>query len=330
MSGAKSRFIVDRRSVLGGAAAATALGALPTRLAWGQGAKTLRAGITGYNVINTLDPGKASLIPEFYVIWAIYNGLVKFDAKMNIVPDLAESFKVQAAPGRQVPGRLALHHRRRQVLARAHPRREIRLAEPQQGVGDRQDRDRRSAHPAHLDEGAVRAAPHLPRQRAHRHADPAAQDRRGGARRRFRQEADRHRRLYAEGLAAGRARHPRRLRRIFRRQAEDRHGRPAAHRRGVERRHRTPRQSDRSDLDRAFRRRADAVDQPADPPAQAGRAQHAVFPAQHAKAALRRPRLPPRRLDGVRPRSAGQGRAVRRGRRHGRAHPALARICLWR
>jgi len=47
MSGAKSRFIVDRRSVLGGAAAATALGALPTRLAWGQGAKTLRAGITG-------------------------------------------------------------------------------------------------------------------------------------------------------------------------------------------------------------------------------------------------------------------------------------------
>ncbi len=94
MSGAKSRFIVDRRSVLGGAAAATALGALPTRLAWGQGAKTLRAGITGYNVINTLDPGKASLIPEFYVIWAIYNGLVKFDAKMNVVPDLAESFNM--------------------------------------------------------------------------------------------------------------------------------------------------------------------------------------------------------------------------------------------
>jgi len=94
MSGAKSRFVIDRRSVLGGGAAAAALGALPTRLAWGQSAKTLRAGITGYNVINTLDPGKASLIPEFYVIWAIYNGLVKFDAKMNVVPDLAESFRV--------------------------------------------------------------------------------------------------------------------------------------------------------------------------------------------------------------------------------------------
>src|SRR6266446_9041234 len=94
MSGAKSRFIVDRRSVLGGAAAATALGALPTRLAWGQDAKTLRAGITGYNVINTLDPGKATLIPEFYVIWAIYNALMKFDAKMNPVPDLAESYRV--------------------------------------------------------------------------------------------------------------------------------------------------------------------------------------------------------------------------------------------
>jgi len=55
---------------------------------------TLRAGITGYDVINTLDPGKATLIPEFYVIWAIFNGLLKFDEKMEVVPDLAESYKV--------------------------------------------------------------------------------------------------------------------------------------------------------------------------------------------------------------------------------------------
>ncbi len=95
MAHARGPMAIGRRTVLGGAAAATALSAFPgARLAWGQAGKTLRAGIAGYNVINTLDPGKASLIPEFYVIWAIYNGLVKFDAKMNIVPDLAESFKL--------------------------------------------------------------------------------------------------------------------------------------------------------------------------------------------------------------------------------------------
>lgn len=87
---------VRRRTVLraGAAIAATALGPGGARLALAQGGKTLRAGIAGYNVINTLDPGKASLIPEFYVIWALYNGLVKFDAKMNVVPDLAERFNV--------------------------------------------------------------------------------------------------------------------------------------------------------------------------------------------------------------------------------------------
>ena len=44
-------------------------------------------------MINTLDPGKATLIPEFYVIWGLYNALMKFDAKMNPVPDLAESVR---------------------------------------------------------------------------------------------------------------------------------------------------------------------------------------------------------------------------------------------
>jgi peptide/nickel transport system substrate-binding protein len=91
------RIALTRRNVL---KSATALGAAGLgapwlgRQAYAQSGKTLRAGIAGYNVINTLDPGNASLIPEFYVVWAIFNGLVKFDPKMNIVPDLAESFKL--------------------------------------------------------------------------------------------------------------------------------------------------------------------------------------------------------------------------------------------
>jgi peptide/nickel transport system substrate-binding protein len=54
---------------------------------------TLRAAITGYGVINTLDPAVSALIPEFYVIWGLFNGLLKLDSKMQPVPDLAESFR---------------------------------------------------------------------------------------------------------------------------------------------------------------------------------------------------------------------------------------------
>jgi peptide/nickel transport system substrate-binding protein len=95
MSLDRPRLALDRRTLLAGAAASTTLSLAPwPGIALAQGAKTLRAGITGYNVINTLDPGKATLIPEFYLIWGIFNGLVKFDEKMNVVPDLAESFAV--------------------------------------------------------------------------------------------------------------------------------------------------------------------------------------------------------------------------------------------
>jgi peptide/nickel transport system substrate-binding protein len=89
------RSHISRRQalLLGGSAAAALSASWPVRPAHGQDSR-LRAGITGYNVINTLDPGKATLIPEFYVIWAIYNALLKFDAKMNPVPDLAESYRV--------------------------------------------------------------------------------------------------------------------------------------------------------------------------------------------------------------------------------------------
>jgi peptide/nickel transport system substrate-binding protein len=88
---------IRRRTVLGAAAALTAAGAMPAWLAHPARAAsgTLRAGITGYNVINTLDPGKHSLIPEAYVIWALFNGLLKFNEKMEVVPDLAESFAVK-------------------------------------------------------------------------------------------------------------------------------------------------------------------------------------------------------------------------------------------
>ncbi|QPC44142.1 ABC transporter substrate-binding protein [Kaustia mangrovi] len=87
---------ITRRTLLQGAAAggvASAAGLWPG-LAWSQSAcKVLRAGITGYSVINTLDPMKASLIPEFYVLWAIFNGLLKFNDKMEIEGDLAESWE---------------------------------------------------------------------------------------------------------------------------------------------------------------------------------------------------------------------------------------------
>src|SRR5882762_5748867 len=84
----------SRRETLGfGLAAAAGLFADYPQAASAQ-APTLRAGITGFAVMNTLDPGKHSLIPESYVIWAIFNALVKFNEKMEIVPDLAESYRV--------------------------------------------------------------------------------------------------------------------------------------------------------------------------------------------------------------------------------------------
>src|SRR5262249_56436097 len=87
---------IHRRAVLGAGAAIAAAGALPPLFARPAhaAAGTLRAGIAGYDVINTLDPGKHSLIPEAYVIWGLFNALLKFNEKMEVVPDLAESFSV--------------------------------------------------------------------------------------------------------------------------------------------------------------------------------------------------------------------------------------------
>ncbi len=88
---------LTRRAALKLAGAGAAFGmASPLTVggAVAQPAATLRAGIAGFNVINTLDPMKATLIPEFYVIYGVFNALLKFNAKMEIVPDLAESFSV--------------------------------------------------------------------------------------------------------------------------------------------------------------------------------------------------------------------------------------------
>lgn len=77
-------------ALMGGAVGAAALPfcALPARAQ----AQVLRAGITGFSVINTLDPAKVSLITENYVTYAIFNALLKFNARMEVVGDLAESF----------------------------------------------------------------------------------------------------------------------------------------------------------------------------------------------------------------------------------------------
>jgi peptide/nickel transport system substrate-binding protein len=80
-----------RRTLLGGAAAALGTRGL-LDYAYAAEGQTLHAALTGFSVINTLDPGKAAVNPEFFIIWGIFNTLVKFDADMKIVPDLATSW----------------------------------------------------------------------------------------------------------------------------------------------------------------------------------------------------------------------------------------------
>jgi peptide/nickel transport system substrate-binding protein len=88
---------LDRRQALaaiGGTAAAGVLGAGGLGAPAAAQAARLRAGITGFTVINTLDPMKATLVSEFYVIYGVFNALLKFNERNEIVPDLAESFSV--------------------------------------------------------------------------------------------------------------------------------------------------------------------------------------------------------------------------------------------
>lgn len=85
---------MNRRSMLKAGVAGAALSITPLWASRGFAAcGGLRAGITGFSTINTLDPGQAALIPESYVICGVFNSLVKFDDQMQIIPDLAESFE---------------------------------------------------------------------------------------------------------------------------------------------------------------------------------------------------------------------------------------------
>jgi peptide/nickel transport system substrate-binding protein len=83
---------IGRRTLLGGVAtlgAATG-GLLPYAAIAAD--TPLRAALTGFTLINSLDPGKAAANPEFFIIWGMFNTLVKFDANMKVVGDLAESW----------------------------------------------------------------------------------------------------------------------------------------------------------------------------------------------------------------------------------------------
>ncbi|MEB8385769.1 ABC transporter substrate-binding protein [Rhodobacteraceae bacterium KMM 6894] len=85
---------LSRRAILKSGAAAATLAMLPLWAGRAEAAcGTLRAAITGYNVINSMDPAQMTLIPEAYVVWGVFNCLLKFDEGMNIVPDLAESYE---------------------------------------------------------------------------------------------------------------------------------------------------------------------------------------------------------------------------------------------
>jgi peptide/nickel transport system substrate-binding protein len=90
-------FTVDRRGFIKGVGAAASLpilsGAMLPRVAMAQKrGGVLRASLLGFGVVNTLDPQKAALNSDFWVLATAFNTLVKFDGNMNIVPDLAESW----------------------------------------------------------------------------------------------------------------------------------------------------------------------------------------------------------------------------------------------
>lgn len=80
---------LGRRSLMRASGAAALAAAMAPHDA--HAASALRAACVGTS-FQSLDPGKATSAPDFWVLWAMFNGLAKFDAGMNIVPDLAESW----------------------------------------------------------------------------------------------------------------------------------------------------------------------------------------------------------------------------------------------
>lgn len=83
---------IGRRTLLSGIATVSAAGLLPFASTEAAEGAPLRAAMTGFTLINSLDPGKAAANPEFFIIWGMFNTLVKFDATMKVVGDLAESW----------------------------------------------------------------------------------------------------------------------------------------------------------------------------------------------------------------------------------------------
>ena len=95
-------YPVARRGFMKGVAAASALplvsGAMLPRLAMAQKrGGVLRASLLGFGVVNTLDPQKAALNSDFWALTTMFSTLVKFDANMKIVGDLAESIVKRGA-----------------------------------------------------------------------------------------------------------------------------------------------------------------------------------------------------------------------------------------
>jgi len=90
---------IDRRTFL--KYAGFSLGAIgvcsafPRASVFGSSPKTgghFKPASVGYPVIRSLDPALSGLICESQTVWAMFNALLRFDADMNIVPDLAQSW----------------------------------------------------------------------------------------------------------------------------------------------------------------------------------------------------------------------------------------------
>ena len=188
-----------------------------------------RRGRAAHRPLGRRDDARSALrrrAPNLTVQQHIFEGLVRIDERGRVTPGIAVSWttpdpltwelKLQA--GREIPRRLGAHARGRRVLARAAARdqgqprrlRDLRAA-------DHVEADRRQAHAAAEDRGAVRAAAAGPRARADRvEARGGHGDERGF---RQRQGGDRHRPFQAREVRARRPRAARAPRRVL--------GRPA-------------------------------------------------------------------------------------------------------
>lgn len=102
-----SSFPVSRRQLLGLGAGITSAGLLAacsrnggTASANGTGGGTPKVGgdlkYAAIFDVRTLDPAFSSAFSERFVYYAVYNGLVTYDANLNVVPDLASSWKYSA------------------------------------------------------------------------------------------------------------------------------------------------------------------------------------------------------------------------------------------